>query len=602
MRKMSQDLAVLEATKDQLHAALSTTRVHSEESVRAEKARRAVLARRVITRMLQGQLRLPFLRMHAAVTASREHRHRREVARAVVIRIRRAELWHALDQWGWAAQQSREERLSLDKLAALTEHVGGLHGKLEEQRAAGARLEEVLRERGEVEAAHAEVVGTLEESHAALASSKAALEVAHVDALGRERERRLEVARQVVGRMAHSELAHFFDAWHVGVEKEREAREVEGEEAGREQELEELRGEMAGHLEKLEINVHMAQESVAALELERARATALEVSRTELAASMAVRDEVVADAQFRVRERRLEVARRLVRRMTHGEMAACFEQWLVEMAQGKAARQHVVKLSAFVDEASELRGKLEAQEELASESGLQMSTLEASLEQLEAAQADLALVGYEMRNAQRERGLLLALRVVAKVQHAELSRGFDRWAVEAARGKEARLRVAEVVRRAVGRISHSGVRNVFDAWSLGAQKEVEARRRLEVGRCVVVRMRHGEMAGCFDAWASAVEKRGELAREEEERGQSTLEVERMQRRVQELEELCAALETAHAEALRCQEADGIEKEAELAGHVAVLQGEVNQHEETLGAHRQYLHEARAEKAAVEEHL
>ena len=37
MRKMSEDMAVLEATKDELHAALASTRVRSEESVRADR-------------------------------------------------------------------------------------------------------------------------------------------------------------------------------------------------------------------------------------------------------------------------------------------------------------------------------------------------------------------------------------------------------------------------------------------------------------------------------------------------------------------------------------------------------------------------------------
>ena len=90
----------------------------------------------------------------------------------------------------------------------------------------------------------------LEDSHTELASSKAALEVVHAEAVSRGRDQ-------------------------------------EGTGAEREQQLEALRGEMAGQLDNLAVNVQLALESVDALEEERARAKALEVSHAALTVSTA---------------------------------------------------------------------------------------------------------------------------------------------------------------------------------------------------------------------------------------------------------------------------------------------------------------------------
>ena len=104
----------------------------------------------------------------------------------------------------------------------------------------------------------------------------------------------------------------------------------------------------------------------------------------------------------------------------------------------------------------------------------------------------------------------------------------------------------------------------------------------------MARMSQGEMALCFDKWVDMVagehaeretlvqstevlerERRrlmeleeehtsskaaleGELQQHRETLAQHQAESTAAHRRVQELEELCAALETAHAEALRCQ--------------------------------------------------
>ena len=59
----------------------------------------------------------------------------------------------------------------------------------------------------------------------------------------REARHRLEVGNRVVARMGHAELVHGFDQWVAGTEKEREARE----EAGRADHLAELRGEISSH-------------------------------------------------------------------------------------------------------------------------------------------------------------------------------------------------------------------------------------------------------------------------------------------------------------------------------------------------------------------
>ena len=94
----------------------------------------------------------------------------------------------------------------------------------------------------------------LEDSHTELASSNAALEEAHAEAVSRGRHQ-------------------------------------EGTGAEREQQLEALRGEMAGHLDNLALNVQLALESVDALEEERKRAKALEVSHAALASSNAALEE-----------------------------------------------------------------------------------------------------------------------------------------------------------------------------------------------------------------------------------------------------------------------------------------------------------------------
>ena len=187
----------------------------------------------------------------------------------------------------------------------------------------------------------------------------------------KEARHRLEVARRVVGRIAHSELTHVFDSWHLGVQQERAARE----EAGREEHLAELRSEISSHQDTLALHAktvhtlslthtlslsltHRVREGTAhdphtlthshtlthththshtltlqvleardALEEEQERASNLEESHAALALSTAALEDVHADARFRERERRLEMARRVVGRMSHGELTHVFDAW-----------------------------------------------------------------------------------------------------------------------------------------------------------------------------------------------------------------------------------------------------------------------------------